>query len=66
MHRVRRVVDDGLGALGVRTVRTTVEGAVRLDAVADHLAAAVLAHRRQLLYGALEAVERVLCPAVRI
>ena len=61
---VRRVVDDRLGALGVRAVRTTIEGAVRLDAVPDHFAAAVLAHGGQLLDGALEAVEVCVCPAV--
>ena len=59
MGGVRRVVDDGLGAFGVRAMSATIEGAVRLDAVADHLAAAVLAHGRQLLDRALEAVERV-------
>src|SRR5215831_12601588 len=62
MGGVRRVVDDGFGALGVRAVRATIEGAVGLDAVADHLAAAVLTDRGELLDGALEAVERMRLP----
>src|SRR5687767_2593311 len=53
------VVDDALGPLGVRAVRAAVEGVVRLDAVADDLAAAVGADGRQLVDRALEAVERV-------
>jgi hypothetical protein len=36
-----------------------IEGAVRLDAVADDLAPAMLAHRGELMDGALEAVEGV-------
>src|SRR5262249_15514193 len=59
MGDVRRVIDDGFGALGVRAVRATIEGAVGLHAVADDLAAAVLTHGRELLDGALETVERV-------
>src|SRR5690242_13909486 len=38
-------------------MRATIERAVRLDSVADDLALAVLAHRRELVNGALEAVE---------
>jgi hypothetical protein len=40
-------------------VRTAVKGAVRLDAVADDLATAVVADRRELVDRALEAVEDV-------
>src|SRR5438270_10329908 len=43
----------------MRAVRATVEGAVRLDAVADDLAAAVRADGGELVDRALEAVERV-------
>ena len=42
------------GAMG-----TAIERAVRLDAVSDDLAVAMVANRRQLLHGTLEAVERV-------
>jgi len=43
-----------------RAVGTTVEMSFRLDAVADHLHAAVLANRGEGVYGALEAVEGAL------
>src|SRR4051812_29839184 len=57
--RVFGVVDDALGSRGVGAVRAAVEGAVRLDAVADDLAAAVGADGRELVDRALEAVEGV-------
>jgi uncharacterized membrane protein YdfJ with MMPL/SSD domain len=57
------VVPDALHALFLRTVGATEDAAVRLDTVADHPAAAMLAFRGQRLNGTLEAVERV-CPAV--
>src|SRR3954469_7069882 len=62
--RVRLVVPDAARALDVRAVGAAVEGAVRLDPVADDLAAAVRADGSELVNGALEAVERV-CRAGR-
>src|SRR5918999_4755776 len=54
-HPVPGALDAGrLGA-----VRAAVHGAVRLDAVPDDLAAAVVAGRRDGVDGALEAVEHV-------
>lgn len=38
---------------------TTVESPLRLDAMADDLTPAVVTDRRQLMNGALEAVERM-------
>jgi hypothetical protein len=40
-------------------MRAAVERAVRFDAVTDDLAPTVVAHRRELVNRALEAVERV-------
>src|SRR5918999_6190497 len=54
-HPVPGALDTG--RLG--TVRAAVHGAVRLDAVPDDLAAAVVAGRRDRMDGALEAVEHV-------
>src|SRR4051812_48369152 len=59
---VLRVIADVVRAFRVRTVRTAEEGADRLDAVADDLAAAVTADGGQPVDGALEAVERVRDP----
>src|SRR5262245_8698411 len=61
-RRVRRVIDDRARPLGMGAVRATVVRTVRLDAMPDDLAAAVLAHRRQLVNRTLEAVERM-CPS---
>src|SRR5687768_16930460 len=58
-RRVHGAVDDFIHALGLRTVSATVELAFVLRAVANDLAAAVLARRRQLVSRAFEAVERV-------
>ena len=53
MIRYRR--DTGFaGAMG-----TTKERSLGFDAVTQNLAATVLAHRRQFMSGALEAIERV-------
>ncbi len=43
----------------VRTMRAAVKDAVRLDAVADDLTAAMFALRRQRMNGALEAIEEM-------
>src|SRR4051812_11643502 len=56
---VRGVVDDPGDACFMRAVRAAIERAAGLDAVADDHARAVLAPRRQLVNGALEAVEGV-------
>src|SRR3712207_2853860 len=50
---------DALDALGARAVRTAIGRSVRLDTVADDLAAAVRALGRQGVDRALERVERV-------
>src|SRR6266545_2057116 len=51
-----------LRARRVRAVRAAIELAARLDAMADHVAAAVLAVRCERLDRALEAVEQVVSP----
>ena len=53
------VVDDRRDACLPGAVRAAVEGAVRFDAVADDLAAAVLADWREAMNGTFEAVEGV-------
>ena len=55
-------VGDPLGPGHARAVGAAVEVPIRLDAVADDLHPAVLTHRGQGVYGALEAVEGVLVP----
>src|SRR5262245_36786244 len=48
-------------ALGLGTMSAAEDRAFLLDAVADHMRAAVRARRRQRLDGAFEAVERMAC-----
>src|SRR6266540_2193277 len=55
-------ISDLLRARRVRAVRAAIELAARLDAMADHVAAAVLAVRCERLDRALEAVEQVVSP----
>src|SRR6266702_8140487 len=55
-------IPDLLRARRVRAVRAAVELAARLDAVADDVAAAVLAMWRERLDRTLEAVEHVVRP----
>jgi F420-dependent oxidoreductase-like protein len=52
-------VDDARGALGLGTVPAAEEPATRLDAVSDHLEAAVLTYRCHPMDRTLEAVEHV-------
>jgi len=61
-HRVassRHAVSRALRARLPRAIRAAEEATTRLDAVADDLAAAVIADRCHLVDGALEAVEHV-------
>ena len=51
------IVDRVAHALLVRAMCAAIERAVRLDPMSDDLATAVLAHRRERMNRALEAVE---------
>ena len=53
------VINDFVRSFFARAVGTAVERAVRLDAVTENLAAAVVAHGREFMDRALKTVEHV-------
>src|SRR3712207_8957292 len=58
LFRSRLVVRHPLSTLAPRAMGAAVEGALSVDAVSDDFHSAVVTDRRELVDGALEAVER--------